>query len=250
MKMASISIQLSLEYGNRCVFDNFAFKVDSKKIVCLLGRSGVGKSTLLRFIAGLLPPDSVRGSVCASDGHSLAGRIAWMAQQDLLFPWLNIIDNVTIGARLRGERGGEAQKKAKIMLQDVQLHGIEHHYPHQLSGGMRQRVALARTLIEARPFNLLDEPFSGLDAITRAQLQDLACKLLRNTTTLLVTHDPLEALRMADVIYVLYGNPVTVATPFKPQGEAPRQLSDAQTSRAYAQLCEHLTGEAPQQHVS
>ena len=240
--MASISIRLSLNYGNRCVFDNFEFSVDSQKLVCLLGRSGVGKSTLLRFIAGLLPPDSVHGTVSASDGLSLEGRIAWMAQQDLLFPWLNVIDNVTIGSRLRGKQDAAVRMNAKKLLQDVHLQGVEHHYPHQLSGGMRHRVALARTLIEARPFNLLDEPFSGLDAITRVQLQDLACRLLGNTTTLLVTHDPLEALRMADVIYVLYGSPVKAGEPFKPHGKAPRQINNVQTSDAYSKLCEQLTG--------
>ena len=169
-------------------------------MVCLLGKSGSGKSTLLHFIAGLLPSNIARGSVIASDELPLGGRIAWMAQQDLLLPWLKIIDNINLGSLLRGNRTKQDRDQARQLLKDVELEGVENRYPHELSGGMRQRVALARTLAEQRPVNLLDEPFSGLDASTRYQLQGLASRLLANRTTLLVTHDPLEALRMADQI--------------------------------------------------
>ena len=238
--MVSITVQLSLAYGGDRIFDDFRLELQSGRLICLLGKSGSGKSSLLRFIAGLLPSETAQGSVTASDRKPLTNRIAWMAQQDLLLPWLKVIDNVILGTLLRGSRTEEQRKLAKRLLVDVELEDVDHRYPHELSGGMRQRVALARTLIEERPVNLLDEPFSGLDAITRYQLQDLACRLLANRTTLLVTHDPLEALRMADLIYVLNGRPADVANPVNPPGKPPRQLADSQVSTAYAELMQQL----------
>ncbi len=238
--MISVSVRVSLNYGKECIFDDFRLTLDSGRLICLLGKSGSGKSTLLRFIAGLVSSNIATGSAVASDKNSLSGRIAWMAQQDLLLPWLKVIDNVMIGSLLRGENGEEQVNLARHLLAKVELNGADERYPHELSGGMRQRVALARTLIEDRPVNLLDEPFSGLDATTRYQLQDLACTMLSNRTTLLVTHDPLEAVRMADSIYVLSGRPATVAQRIDPPGSPPRQLSDVNVSIAYADLMNQL----------
>ncbi len=238
--MTSVTIQLSLSYGEECIFEDFSLQLRSGRLACLLGKSGSGKSTLLHFIAGLLPADVAHGVVATDDGESLNGRIAWMAQQDLLLPWLKIIDNVTLGPLLRGNRTERHCTAARHLLQNVELEHVENRYPHELSGGMRQRVALARTLAESRPVNLLDEPFSGLDASTRYQLQGLASRLLVDSTTLLVTHDPLEALRMADVIYVLDGRPARVANPVIPPGKPPRQLADSQIGESYTQLMHQL----------
>ncbi len=239
--MTSVSIQLSLSYGEDCIFDDFSLELESGKLVCLLGKSGSGKSTLLQFIAGLLSSNIAQGSVTADDHKPLSGRIAWMAQQDLLLPWLRIIDNITLGALLRGNRTAMHFEIARRLLSDVELENVENRYPHELSGGMRQRVALARTLAEERPINLLDEPFSGLDASTRYQIQGLATRLLANRTTLLVTHDPLEALRMADLVYVLDGRPARVAHPVKPPGDPPRQLADSRIGQSYTQLMHQLS---------
>ena len=238
--MISIAVQLSLKYTEDSLFDEFSLNLDSGRLICLLGKSGSGKSTLLRFIAGLISPKIAQGEVVASDNKPLNERIAWMAQQDLLLPWFKVIDNVLIGSLLRGENQEGKADKARKLLQDLELENVDQHYPHELSGGMRQRVALARTLIEDRPVNLLDEPFSGLDASTRYQLQDLTCTMLSNRTTLLVTHDPLEAVRMADLIYVLSGRPAKVSEPIKPPGLPPRQLSDSDVNTAYAELMHKL----------
>lgn len=238
--MISVSVRVSLNYGEECIFDDFRLTLESGKLICLLGKSGSGKSTLLRFIAGLISSNIATGTAVASDNNPLSGRIAWMAQQDLLLPWLKVIDNVMIGSLLRGENGKEHVELARHLLEKVELKGADERYPQELSGGMRQRVALARTLIEDRPVNLLDEPFSGLDATTRYQLQDLACTMLSKRTTLLVTHDPLEAIRMADSIYVLSGRPATVAQRIDPPGPPPRQLSDVNVSIAYADLMNQL----------
>lgn len=239
--MVTVDIELNLSYGDDCLFDNFHLRLKAGKLVCLLGKSGTGKSTLLRFIAGLLSPEIAKGEVAAHDDSPLKGRIAWMAQQDLLLPWLTVIDNVNVGALLRGNRTARDKEAARRLLNRVELKNVAHRYPHELSGGMRQRVALARTLIEERPLNLLDEPFSGLDAITRLQLQNLACSLLKNQqTTLLVTHDPLEALRMADEIYVLRGRPAAVGSAVTLPSATPRELTDSSIAEAYAELMSQL----------
>jgi putative hydroxymethylpyrimidine transport system ATP-binding protein len=174
------------------------------EVTALLGPSGVGKSTLLRLLAGLLPlPPGAR--LMPEDGEPLARRIAWMGQQDLLMPWLDLRGNVMLGARLRGEAPDPA--RADALIAAVGLAGREKARPAELSGGMRQRAALARTLMEDRPFVLMDEPFSAVDAPTRHRLQGLATGLLAGRTVLLVTHDPLEALRMAHRILVLRPGP-------------------------------------------
>jgi putative hydroxymethylpyrimidine transport system ATP-binding protein len=183
------------------VFGPIALAIGAGEWTCLLGPSGVGKSTILRLIAGLPTGVLFEGTVRPTDGRPLAGRIAYMAQSDLLFPWLDVLGNVLLGARLRGERADAA--RAREMVARVGLAGRETARPRHLSGGERQRVALARTLMEDRPVVLLDEPFSALDARTRAEMQVLSAELLAGRTVLLVTHDPAEAARLGHRIYVL-----------------------------------------------
>jgi putative hydroxymethylpyrimidine transport system ATP-binding protein len=207
------------------------------RCTALLGPSGVGKSTLLRLVAGLIAaPKGAR--IAASDGAPLAGRVAWMAQQDLLLPWLRLRENVLLGARLRGERPDVA--RADALIAAVGLAGRERAWPAELSGGMRQRAALARTLMENRPIVLMDEPFSAVDAPTRHRLQDLAARLLAGRTVLLVTHDPLEAMRLAHKVMVLRGMPATAEEIEVPDTAPPRDTRDARVMAAAASLLESL----------
>jgi putative hydroxymethylpyrimidine transport system ATP-binding protein len=200
---------LSLRYDGRVLFADLSLTVEAGRFVVLLGPSGVGKSSLLRIAAGLAAPDS--GRVEAGDGRPLSGRIAYMGQQDLLFPWASVIRNVTLGDRLRGARPDH--DRALSLLERVGLADRAAALPAELSGGMRQRVALARTLYEDRPFVLMDEPFSALDTVTRSRVQDLAAELLSGRTVLMITHDPLEACRLGDVLVVLAGSPATLGPP-------------------------------------
>ncbi len=178
---------------------------------CLLGPSGVGKSTLLRLIAGLDVGVAFSGEVSTSDGKSLEGRLAYMAQSDLLLPWLNVAQNIQLGAKLRGE-ATEARLDDLLVRTGLQAHRDKH--PPALSGGMRQRAALARTLMEDRPIVLLDEPFSALDAKTRAEMQELAFELLKGRSVLLVTHDPAEAARLGTEILLMQDSGISkVAAP-------------------------------------
>ena len=201
--MTAPALHLSGEarIGARPVFGPMSLHVPAGQWTCLLGASGIGKSTLLRLLAGLADGVEFTGSLGASDGLPLRGRIALMAQNDLLLPWLDCLGNVTLGARLRGTPPD--LPRARALLETVGLAGAAQRRPAQLSGGERQRVALARTLMEDCPVLLLDEPFSALDARTRAQMQDLAARLLEGRTVLMVTHDPAEAVRLGHQLLLM-----------------------------------------------
>lgn len=181
--------------GDEPLFAPIDLQLEAGDWNCLLGPSGVGKSTVLRLLAGL------------ETGVRFEGRVecdlpvALMAQDPGLIPWLDITGNVTLGARLRGETPDLA--RAAELIAAVGLADRAGHMPDRLSGGQRQRAALARTLFEDRAMVLLDEPFSALDARTRAGMQDLAARLLADRTVLLVTHDPPEAARLGDEILLL-----------------------------------------------
>jgi putative hydroxymethylpyrimidine transport system ATP-binding protein len=228
--------QASIGYAGVALFQGLDFTLAGGSWTCLLGASGVGKSTLLRLIAGLVRPD--RGRVRCSDGQPLAGRLAWMGQRDDLLPWLSAQGNVVLGARLRGETPDLA--RANLLLERVGLGRQRDQRPATLSGGERQRAALARTLMEDRPVVLMDEPFSALDAITRARLQSLAAGLLAGRTVLLVTHDPLEALRLGHRVHVMAGRPARIEAPILPAGEPPRDLHDPELMRLQGDLLARL----------
>jgi putative hydroxymethylpyrimidine transport system ATP-binding protein len=217
--------QARVAFGGAVLFDDLAFDLEPGSFTCLLGPSGIGKSTLLRLIAGLAPEDA-RAEIRADDGGPLAGRVAWMAQTDLLCPWLDVAANVALGARLRGTHADGA--RAASLLEAVGLGDKMRAMPNTLSGGQRQRAALARTLMEDRPLVLMDEPFGALDAIARWRLQELAMRLLEGRTVLLVTHDPREALRMGDTVRVLAGRPASLGVPLHPRGLATSDLLAAE----------------------
>jgi putative hydroxymethylpyrimidine transport system ATP-binding protein len=224
---------LRLRHGVAPLFENFDLAVRGGETTCLLGTSGVGKSTLLRLIAGLVTPEA--GSIAATDAMGLGGRVAYMDQSDLLLPWLKIGDNVAVGAILRREPIDSS--RVGSLLDAVGLGVLAQAMPATLSGGMRQRVALARTLYEARPVVLLDEPFGALDALTRLRLQDLTAELLRGKTVVLVTHDPTEVMRLGHRVVVLRGQPVQMVEPVAvPAMPPPRGLADPGVVAAQAPL--------------
>ncbi len=208
--------------GGIPLFSNLAVTLGAGQWTCLLGPSGVGKSTVLRLIAGLETHVAFTGEITTTDGLPTAPRVAWMAQQHLLFPWATILENVATGPRLRG--APPDRDRCRALLGEVGLAAHADKHPHELSGGERQRAALARTLMEDRPIILLDEPFSALDARTRSEMQDLAAKLLAGRTVFLVTHDPLEAARLGDRI-ILMSRSGTSTLPV-PTSIPPRRVDD------------------------
>jgi NitT/TauT family transport system ATP-binding protein len=198
--------------GNRGVLtavQGVSFSVRDGEVVSLIGPSGCGKSTLLNIGSGLTAPSEGEAFV---DGESVAGpnaHVAFMLQKDLLLPWRTVAENVMFGVEIQGVAPAERRQRAQALLENFSLAEFSNHYPHQLSGGMRQRVALARTLAVDPHVLLLDEPFSAVDAQTRMVLQrDLAQTLkLAGKTALLITHDLAEAVTLSDRVLVMSRRP-------------------------------------------
>jgi putative hydroxymethylpyrimidine transport system ATP-binding protein len=225
---------VSLAYGNRQLFKRLQLLFDAGRTTCILGPSGCGKSTLLKLIAGLGPELAAgRLSFEPDPGRH---RCAWMGQEDMLLPWLSLHNNILLGATLRGESVEDARPRAQALLAKAGLAEVADYLPGRLSGGMRQRGALLRTLLEDRPVVLMDEPFSALDAQNRLRLQDLAATMIAGKTVVMVTHDPLEALRLADRVVVLAGQPVRVAASFEPPGRPPRAVDAAEIARLHGEM--------------
>ena len=199
--MLTVSFEGSASINGTQIFEKISFTMQAGSWTCLLGPSGVGKTTILRLIAGLASELEFDGSILLTDGKSSFDQIALMSQTDNLLPWLSALKNIVLGSRLRGEK--QNYEKATELIERVGLGDHRKKNPHALSGGQRQRVALARALMEERPIVLLDEPFSALDARVRAEMQELSAEHLRGKTILLVTHDPAEAARLGDTILVL-----------------------------------------------
>lgn len=181
--------------------------------VSLIGPSGCGKSTLFNIIAGLLVPDA---GVVALDGADIIGRpgsVAYMMQRDLLLPWRTVLQNVTLGPEIAGKRLAQARDTARTLLRRFGLEGFENSYPTTLSGGMRQRAALLRTILCERPVILLDEPFGALDALTRAAMHEWLLGIQREfqRTMILITHDPDEAVYLSHRVYVATQRPMRIA---------------------------------------
>jgi putative hydroxymethylpyrimidine transport system ATP-binding protein len=233
--------QVSFAYQGEPLFRSLNFTVKGGQWTCLIGPSGCGKSTLLRLISGTLR-EGFSGRIHFNNGNDDKGLTAWMSQKDLLLPWLRVVDNVCLGPRLRGEMSTKKRLKAMSLLEDAGLGEYANVLPSSLSGGMRQRVALLRTLMEERSVILMDEPFSALDALTRLKLQDLAARLVEGATVLMVTHDPLEALRLGHRIYVMTDRPAKLSDVLIPPGSPPRNPGDSTIISMQAILLERLEG--------
>ncbi len=214
---------VSLRIGETDILDDIHLDVAEGELVALLGPSGAGKSSIFKLITGALEPD--RGEILFK-GQSIdrRGQFAFMPQRDALMPWRRIIDNVALGLEVRGLSRRQARARVAPDFARFGLAGFEDHYPDQLSGGMRQRAALLRTVAQHRPMLLLDEPFGALDALTRTETQRwLEGRWQANRwTTLLITHDVREAVYLADRVYVLSRRPARVLREFRISLPRPR----------------------------
>jgi NitT/TauT family transport system ATP-binding protein len=213
--------------------DEVSLRVRTGEIVAVVGPSGCGKTTLLELVCGLIAPDG---------GTVESQAAAFMAQRDLLLPWAGAADNAALALRVAGVDRAAARARAAALLGDFGLEGFEHARPHELSGGMRQRVAFARTLLAGRPVLCLDEPFASLDALTRLQMQDwLAATLHADPrTVVLVTHDVEEAVVLADRVAVLSQRPGRVLATLDVDVPRPRERSDPRLVALRARALEEL----------
>lgn len=215
--------------------------IESGKFICIIGPSGCGKSTLFNIIAGLIKPTT--GDILVN-GESIIGKkgkVGYMLQKDMLLPWRTILDNVIIGMEIEGVSKKEAKEKALAMMGKYGLNGFDKNYPYELSGGMRQRAALLRTMLYDRDIMLLDEPFGALDAQTRLKMQTWLLEVWRENrkTVLFVTHDIDEAIYLADEIYVFSPGPGYIKEVIDVNIPRPRQTEDM-SSENYQALKQHL----------
>jgi ABC-type nitrate/sulfonate/bicarbonate transport system ATPase subunit len=183
--------------------------IPAGRFVSLIGPSGCGKSTIFNIIAGLLEPTAGKVRIDGVDATGTIGRVGYMLQKDLLLPWRSVVDNVILGMEIQGVPLKEARARALTLLNRYGLSGFEHLHPSALSGGMRQRAALLRTLLFDTDVILLDEPFGALDAQTKLQMQEWLMQLWSDfgKTVLFVTHDVEEAIYLSDEVHVMGTRP-------------------------------------------
>lgn len=183
--------------------------VEPGRFISLIGPSGCGKSTIFNIIAGLQPPTTGRVLIDGADATGMIGQVGYMLQKDLLLPWRTVLDNVALGMEIRGMSKRAARDRAMPFLGRYGLGGFERQYPSSLSGGMRQRAALLRTLLVDEDVVLLDEPFGALDAQTKSQMHEWLLQLFSDfgKTFVFITHDVEEAIYLSDEIHVMASRP-------------------------------------------
>lgn len=228
VEMTDIRLALPGAKGPVAILDGVSLSADEGRFVSVLGPSGCGKSTLFSILAGLLAPGSGEVFVGGEQVTGQIGRVAYMPQKDLLLPWRDVIDNAAIGLQLRGVSRNEARTRAGELMPLFGLEGFEHAFPSALSGGMRQRAALMRTILLDREVLALDEPFGALDALTRRHMQNWLGEIQRQLkrTVLFITHDIDEALALSDAVVVLSQRPARVLARVEVPGPIPRRAGE------------------------
>ncbi|MDC7701589.1 ABC transporter ATP-binding protein [Vogesella indigofera] len=239
LSLEQVSKQFAAPDGSHSsVLEQVSLQVQPGEFVCLLGPSGCGKSTILNLVAGFEQADHGRVLLNGQPVSAPGPERGMVFQQPTLFPWLTIRDNITFGPRMAGSDKAAWQADAERYLQLVGLQDFAGHYPWQLSGGMRQRAALARAWLPQPQTLLMDEPFGALDAQTRLVMQELLTDIWQRTRTtiLFVTHDVDEALFLADRVLVMSARPGRIRESFSVPFARPRSPEDLLTDPAYGQL--------------
>jgi NitT/TauT family transport system ATP-binding protein len=213
-------------------------EVAAGEFVSIVGPTGCGKSTALSLISGLEPATSGTVEVNGTTVTGIPAGVGYMFQSDAVLPWKNVLDNIAIGLRYRKVGRDEAREQAREWIDRVGLTGFENRYPHQLSGGMRKRVAMAQTLITAPSLLLLDEPFGALDVQTRELMQDELLRLWSGTgaAVVFVTHDLTEAISLADRVVVMTAGPATVRDVVAIDLPRPRKVEEIRLTPAFTNL--------------
>jgi len=234
------------EGGRLDVLNGISFKVYTGEFLCVVGPSGCGKTTLLKIVAGLEPPSSGRVLIEGRPPDPSKLRIGFIFQEESLFPWRTLWDNIRFGLEIR-KVGDDVQKTVRRLIDLVGLKGFERYYPHQLSGGMRQRVAIARALAIDPEILLMDEPFANLDAQTRGILHKDLIRIWETVkkTVLFVTHNVEEAVYLSDRVIVLSARPATVRTEIRVNVPRPRDRYDPKLFLLRRKIADILKEEVP-----
>lgn len=237
---------LTKRFNGQPVMDGFELTVPTNGFTVLIGPSGCGKSTLFDLLMGIVPMDRGRLAWQGEDIPDLRALAAYMQQRDLLLPWLSLQKNAALPAELAGTSSALIAASVQDLFRILKLEGFEAYLPAKVSGGMRQRCALARTLMFARDLVLLDEPLSALDAITRRQLQAylLLLQTQFNKSILMVTHDVEEALLLADDLLVLTAPPMRICERFRLKAPKPRNMAHPSFLEMKARVLARLEEEA------
>ncbi|ALE84245.1 ABC transporter [Pseudonocardia sp. HH130629-09] len=235
---------LSVSYGDLPVLSGVSLDVAPGEFVSLVGPSGCGKSTLFGALAGILDGATVTGDIEVDGGPVRGAPFGLMPQQDLLFPWRTVLDNTALGLEVARVPRREARERARALFEPFGLAGFEDARPGELSGGMRQRAALLRTVVAGRQVLLLDEPFGALDALTRTAMQDWleSVRARYGWTTVLITHDVREAALLSDRVLVFSPRPATVVRELVVDSGRPRSRTDPALAAVEADLLDTLRG--------
>jgi len=209
LRIEQVSMTFKTPTGAYRALEPITLTIPEGRFVSLIGPSGCGKSTIFNIVAGLIEPTSGKVLIDGLDATGTIGRVGYMLQKDLLLPWRTVLDNVVLGMEIQGVPLTEARQRALPLLQRYGLSGFEHLYPRALSGGMRQRAALLRTLLFDTDIILLDEPFGALDAQTKLKMQEWLLQLWSDfrKTVVFVTHDVEEAIYLSDEVVVMGTRP-------------------------------------------
>ncbi len=228
IELKNVSLRFLSPDGKATIaLQDFSMTVPRGEFCAIVGPTGCGKSTTLSLITGLLQPTTGEVRVMGEVVRGIDPRIGFVFQSDAVFPWRTVLDNVAAGPMFRGHSKAQARELAELWLRRVGLAGFEKHYPHQLSGGMRKRVALAQTFINKPEILLMDEPFGALDMQTRTLMQDELLQLWSASggSVVFVTHDLEEAVALADKVLVLSSRPATVKQVYTIDLPRPRVMS-------------------------
>jgi NitT/TauT family transport system ATP-binding protein len=221
---------------------DFSMSVKRGEFCAIVGPTGCGKSTTLSLITGLLKPTTGTVTVMGQPVDGIDPRIGFVFQNDAIFPWRSVLDNVAAGPMFRGQKPAQAKELAKDWLRRVGLEKFGQHYPHQLSGGMRKRVSLAQTFINSPEILLMDEPFSALDMQTRTVMQDELLQLWAASggSVVFVTHDLEEAIALADKVIVLTSRPATVKHIYDIELPRPRVISEVRYEQTFIRYAREI----------
>jgi ABC-type nitrate/sulfonate/bicarbonate transport system ATPase subunit len=243
LRLDQVSMTFKTPSGGFAALAPVTLAISQGRFVSLIGPSGCGKSTIFNVVAGLLEPTGGRVSIDGMDATGTIGRVGYMLQKDLLLPWRTVLDNVILGMEIQGVPLRAARERALPLIRRYGLAGFEYLYPNALSGGMRQRAALLRTLLFDTDVILLDEPFGALDAQTKLQMQEWLLRLWSDfgKTVVFVTHDVEEAIYLSDEVHVMATRPGRIVASIQVPISRPRPRAVTLTSD-FITIKEHCLG--------